>query len=88
MSNTPEINPPLYRDVYAELHTAERERDRAIQVIHDTADYYHSMNVASDDANSYWASAYITALDLTERIQGLPEGSLLRAHDITCGCIG
>jgi hypothetical protein len=61
--------------------------EQAMKVISDTADFYHSMHMASADEKSYWSGAYMTALDLTERIKGLPEGSLLRAHDSTCDCI-
>jgi len=61
--------------------------EQALKVISDTADFYHSMHVASGDEKSYWSGAYMTALDLTERIQGLPENSLLKAHDNGCDCI-
>jgi hypothetical protein len=71
MSNNTETNAPL---------------DHALQVIHDTADYYHSMNASAKPDYTYWATAYMTALDLIERIQDLPEGSMLTLHDITCDC--
>jgi len=58
--------------------------EQALKVISDTADYYHSM---IDYSAPYWAHNYWAALDLLERIQGLPESSLINAHDITCDCI-
>ena len=50
---------------------------QSIATIELTADYYHSMITVD---SPYWYHSYWTALDLLERIQGLEEGSLLRAH--------
>jgi hypothetical protein len=60
------------------------EQDRIIKIIDDTADFYHQMIA---DKGDYWTKAYMTALDLLERIQGLEENSLANAHDLTCDCI-
>ena len=54
----------------------------AIKTIDQTADYYHSMILEKDDV--YWMNAYETALDLLERVQDLPEDSLIIAHRENC----
>jgi Iap family predicted aminopeptidase len=57
--------------------------EQALEIIRDTADYYHSM---LDHDTQYWWHNYWAALDLLERIQGLPEGSLMKDHDLVCDC--
>jgi hypothetical protein len=60
--------------------------EQALKVIDDTADYYHQM---TDSTSPYWFHNYWSALDLLERIQGLPEGSLMNKHDVEnpdCTC--
>lgn len=49
----------------------------ALGVISDTAEFYHSMTA---DTSPYWWHNYWAALDLLERIQGLEEDSLMKAH--------
>ncbi len=63
--------------------TPARSLEQALEVISTTADYYHSM---VDDGSSYWWHNYWAALDLLERIQGLPEGSLMNAHFAASDC--
>jgi hypothetical protein len=54
-----------------------------LDTIEQTADYYHSM---ISDTSPYWLDDYRTALDILERVQGLPEGSLMIEHNNTCDC--
>jgi len=54
-----------------------------LDTLETTADYYHSM---ISDTSPYWADDYRTALDLIERVRGLPEGSLLEQHNTSCDC--
>lgn len=57
--------------------------EQAIKTIEDTADFYHSM---ISDTSPYWWHNYWASLDLLERIQGLPEDSLMQKHDLVCDC--
>jgi hypothetical protein len=57
--------------------------DKALNTIEATADYYHQM---ISEQSPYWYQCYWAALDLLERIKGLPENSLMAEHDKTCGC--
>jgi hypothetical protein len=63
--------------------TPAKDLADAINIIETTADYYHQM---ISDTSPYWAHDYRAALDLLERIQGLPENSLLISHDKSCDC--
>lgn len=54
----------------------------AVATIKTTADFYHSMDLDSDEPRYYWQ--FYTALDLLERIQGLEPYSLINAHFDTC----
>ena len=63
--------------------TPAKDLKQAIEVMETTADFYHQM---IDHKGDYWTSAYITAMDLLERIQGLPENSLMLEHDKSCDC--
>jgi hypothetical protein len=56
---------------------------KVLTTIEATADYYHSM---ISETSPYWYHNYWAALDLLERIQGLPENSLMLEHDKTCDC--
>jgi hypothetical protein len=67
----------------AQHTTPAKDLQQAIEVIETTADYYHSM---LDHDTEYWWHNYWAALDLLERIQGLPENSLMLEHDKTCDC--
>jgi hypothetical protein len=66
-----------------EYITPADDLEQAISIIEMTADYYHQM---ISEISPYWAHDYRAALDLLERIKGLPENSLMNAHDKSCGC--
>lgn len=54
----------------------------AIKTLEQTADFYHSMILEADDV--WRRTQFETALDLLERVQDLPEDSLIIAHRETC----
>lgn len=63
--------------------TPAKDLADAIRIIETTAQYFHEM---ISYTSPYWAHDYRAALDILERIQGLPENSLLAEHDEWCGC--
>ena len=81
--------PPNYKQRTNRMYTTTPAKTlpEALKVISETADFYHSMHNSQDDIRSYWSSAYITALDLLERITGLVENSLITTHDVDCNCM-
>jgi hypothetical protein len=54
----------------------------AIEIIEDTADFYHSMFLEPDD--QYWEYSFLASMDLLDRIQDLPEGTSLEKHHALC----
>jgi len=67
----------------AQHTTPAKDLQQAIEVIETTADYFHQM---ISESSPYWYHDYRASLDLLERIQGLPENSLMLEHDKTCNC--